>query len=135
MLRYFFIAFILGSISIAGLAGFRSSLFNTKSPYPPIEIFPDMKRQPRYDPQHESGFFADSRAGREPVAGTIPLGYTMPGSYLQAGAKNGERAWAIQCPVKEPLVPVKNAAHDGAALFMRFVEGCPRIEIAEERHT
>ena len=85
MLRYFFIAFILGTISIAVLAGFRG----TKSPLPPIQIFPDMKHQPRYDPQHESTFFANGSAAREPVAGTIPLGYTLPGSYLQAGAKNG----------------------------------------------
>ena len=55
MLRYFFIAFILGTISIAVLAGFRG----TKSPLPPIQIFPDMKHQPRYDPQHESTFFAN----------------------------------------------------------------------------
>ncbi len=43
MLRYFFIAFILGGISIAALSGFRG----TKSPVPPIEIFPDMDHQPK----------------------------------------------------------------------------------------
>jgi mono/diheme cytochrome c family protein len=85
MLRYFFIAFILGGISIAALAGFRG----VKSPLPPIQIFPDMKHQPKYQPQHESTFFADGSAARMPVEGTIPLGYTLPGSYLQAGAKNG----------------------------------------------
>src|SRR5262249_30916633 len=85
MLRFFFIAFILGTISVVVLAGFRG----THSDLPPLQIFPDMKHQPRYDPQHESSFFADGRAGREPVAGTVPLGYTLPGSYLQAGAKNG----------------------------------------------
>jgi hypothetical protein len=45
--------------------------------------------QPRYDPQHTSTFFADGNASRKPVSGTIPLGYTLPGSYFQAGAKNG----------------------------------------------
>lgn len=85
MLRYFFIAFILGTISVAVLAGFRG----TKSELPPLQIFPDMKDQPKYQPQHESSFFADGRAAREPVAGTIPLGYTLPGSFLQTGAKNG----------------------------------------------
>ena len=85
MLRYFFIVFILAGVSIAALAGFRGS----KSALPPIEIFPDMDNQPKYQPQHTSGFFADGRAARKLVEGTIPLGYTMPGSYLQAGAKNG----------------------------------------------
>jgi mono/diheme cytochrome c family protein len=85
MLRYFFIAFILGSISVAVLAGFRG----THSELAPLQIFPDMKMQPRYDPQHESTFYANGSAARQPVAGTIPLGYTLPGSFLQAGAKNG----------------------------------------------
>jgi Cytochrome C oxidase, cbb3-type, subunit III len=85
MLRYFFIAFILITVAIVSLAGFRGE----KSSEPPVQIFPDMKVQPRYDPQHTSTFFSDGSAGRKPVAGTIPLGYTMPGSFLQAGAKNG----------------------------------------------
>jgi mono/diheme cytochrome c family protein len=89
MLRVSFIAFILACISIAVLAGFRATEHFGHSPLPPVEIFPDMKRQPRYDPQHESTFFADGSAGREPVTGTIPLGYTLPGKFLQAGAKNG----------------------------------------------
>jgi mono/diheme cytochrome c family protein len=84
MLRYFFIAFLLAGISIIALAGFRGS----KSAKPPIEIFPDMDHQPKFQPQHPSGFFADGRAARKLVEGTIPLGYTLPGRYLQAGAKN-----------------------------------------------
>jgi mono/diheme cytochrome c family protein len=84
MLRYFFIAFILITVAIVSLAGFRGE----KSSEPPVQIFPDMKVQPRYDPQHTSTFFADGSSARKPVSGTIPLGYTLPGSFLQAGAKN-----------------------------------------------
>jgi mono/diheme cytochrome c family protein len=84
MLRVFFIAFIMGAIIIGSLAGVRGS----KMSHPPIEIFPDMDHQPRFDPQHTTGFFADDRAARKPVDGTVPLGYTLNGSYLQAGAKN-----------------------------------------------
>ena len=84
MLRYFFIAFILITVAIVSLAGFRGTHFSE----PPVQIFPDMKVQPRYDPQHTSTFFADGNAARKPVSGTIPLGYTLPGSFLQAGAKN-----------------------------------------------
>lgn len=85
MLRYFFIAFVLISVAVVSLAGFRGS----KSALPPIEIFRDMDHQPKYQPQHPSGFFADGNSARKPVAGTIPMGYAMHGSYLQAGAKNG----------------------------------------------
>ena len=67
------------------LAGFRGS----KSLVPPIEIFPDMDHQSKYQPQHENTFFADRLAARKPVTGTIPLGYALPGFYLQPGAKNG----------------------------------------------
>jgi mono/diheme cytochrome c family protein len=85
MLRYFFALFILAGVVVISFAGFRGS----KSPNPPIEIFPDMDHQPKYQPQHPSGFFADGRAARKPVAGTVPLGYELKGSYFQAPARNG----------------------------------------------
>jgi mono/diheme cytochrome c family protein len=84
MLRYFFVSFLLITVAIVALAGFRGG----KSSKPPIEIFPDMDHQPKFQPQHPSRFFADGSSARKPVAGTIPVGYTLPGSYLQAGAKN-----------------------------------------------
>jgi mono/diheme cytochrome c family protein len=85
MLRYFFFLFVLVGAVIVAVAGFRGR----HSALPPIEIFPDMDHQPKYQPQHPSSFFADASAARKPVAGTVPIGYVMPGSYLQAGAKNG----------------------------------------------
>ena len=85
MLRYFFSLLLICGAAVLALAGFRGS----KSAVPPIEIFPDMDHQPKYQPQHGSGFFADGLSARKPVAGTVPLGYTLPGAYLQAGAKNG----------------------------------------------
>jgi mono/diheme cytochrome c family protein len=84
MLRTFFALFILGVCTVLALAGFRGS----KSTLPPIEIFRDMDHQPKFQPQHPTAFFADGRAARKPVEGTIPLGYTLPGRYLQAGARN-----------------------------------------------
>lgn len=85
MLRYFFALFFFGALVVVLFAGFRG----TKSPNPPIEIFPDMDHQPKYQPQHPSGFFADGRAGREPVPGTVPIGYELKGGYFQAPARNG----------------------------------------------
>lgn len=85
MLRYFFASFILITCAVVALAGFRGQ----KSGLPPIEIFRDMDHQPKYQPQHPNAFFADGRSGRMPVAGTIPMGYTLAGRYLQVGAKNG----------------------------------------------
>lgn len=84
MLRTFFALFLLGICSIIALAGFRGQ----KSTQPPIEVFPDMDHQPKYQPQHPTTFFQDGRGARKPVNGTVPIGYNLPGRYLQSGAKN-----------------------------------------------
>src|SRR5437588_7187493 len=85
MLRYFFALFVFAGMVIVLFAGFRG----TKSPLPPIEIFPDMDHQPKFQPQHPSAFFADGRAARKPVEGTIPIGYELKGAFFQAPARNG----------------------------------------------
>lgn len=74
MLRYFFAIFLLLVVGIVAWAGFRGQKFQT----PPIEIFPDMDRQPKVKAQVVSSFFPDGRAARMPVDGTVPLGYAMP---------------------------------------------------------
>src|SRR5438132_787404 len=84
MLRYFFVVFFLAVLVTVSVAGFRG----TKTTNPPIEIFPDMDRQPKYVPQHPSEFFADKRAERPPVPGTVPMGYALKGSNYAVGASN-----------------------------------------------
>src|SRR5204862_2441962 len=74
MLRGFFLLFILTGIAIVAVFGFRGQ----KSTGSPIEVFPDMVRQPKVRAQAPLGFFADGRGARVPVAGTIPMGYEMP---------------------------------------------------------
>lgn len=74
MLRYFLAIFAFLVLVVLAMAGFRGM----KSNRPPIEIFPDMDRQPKVKAQVPSDFFADGRAARPPVEGTVPLGYAMP---------------------------------------------------------
>ncbi len=74
MLRAFFLIFLLVTIAWLAVFGFRGQ----KSSRPEIEIFPDMVRQPKVRAQTELNFFADQRGGREPVEGTVPIGYEMP---------------------------------------------------------
>ena len=85
MLRYFFATLFLLVCAVIAIAGFRG----TKMSSPPLEIFPDMDHQPKLQPQHPSGFFADGQGSRKPVDGTVPMGYTLAGRYLQTGARNG----------------------------------------------
>ena len=66
MLRVFFLIFIPGG-DRGGLAGGFPRHAQRRSRR--IEIFLDMVRKPRYDPQHESDFYADTRAARAPVPG------------------------------------------------------------------
>ncbi|MFL6528833.1 MAG: c-type cytochrome [Chthoniobacterales bacterium] len=74
MLRGFFLIFILTGIALVAFLGFRGQT-STGSP---IELFPDMVRQMKVRAQAPSGFFADGRGIRVPVAGTVPIGYDMP---------------------------------------------------------
>jgi mono/diheme cytochrome c family protein len=87
MLRYFFISFTLAVIAVVTIAGFRGE----KSRKAPIEIFPDMDRQPRFDPQHKSSFYADGRAARQHVEGTVPQGFVQPGHYDTTQGNNARR--------------------------------------------
>jgi mono/diheme cytochrome c family protein len=74
MLKYFFSIFVLVIVLVVAVAGFRGQ----KSDKPPIELFPDMDRQPKVKAQSPSEFYADGRGNRVPVPGTVPLGYAMP---------------------------------------------------------
>jgi mono/diheme cytochrome c family protein len=88
MLRGFFLIFFLTGLAIVAIFGFRGQ----KSTGSPIEVFPDMVRQPKVKAQAPLGFFADGRGNRVPVTGTVPMGYDMP----QAGhAPGGEETTAV----------------------------------------
>jgi mono/diheme cytochrome c family protein len=74
MLRGFFVIFLLCTIAIIAVFGFRGQV----STAPPLELFPDMVRQMKVRAQAPLNFFADGRGPRLPVAGTVPIGYEMP---------------------------------------------------------
>lgn len=74
MLRGFFLIFLLVGVAMIAFLGFRGQ----KSTGAPIEVFPDMVRQPKVRAQAPLRFFADSRGARVPIGGTVPIGYEMP---------------------------------------------------------
>ena len=85
MLKYFFYTFVLLVVLIVSVAGFRGQ----KSTKPPFELFPDMDRQPKVKAQVPSNFYADGRGNREPITGTVPLGYAMP-QHKEVAGSTGE---------------------------------------------
>jgi mono/diheme cytochrome c family protein len=67
-MRYFLAAFVLLCLVVVSIAGFRGGI----SRRPPIELFPDMDRQPKLRPQSANEFFADRFSSRLHPANTIP---------------------------------------------------------------
>jgi mono/diheme cytochrome c family protein len=79
MIKNFLIGFILLTIVAIALLGFQGQRRQETA----IEFFGDMKRQDKVKFQKPSSFFADGRAARPPVDGTIPMGYDIPGHPMQ----------------------------------------------------
>lgn len=69
-MRIFLIIFAFIVLTGVSILGFRGGTTTRE----PIEVFPDMDRQSRYQAQGESAFFADGRADRLPVEGTVARG-------------------------------------------------------------
>lgn len=66
-MRYFLLLFVLAGVIVVGVAGFRGST----SRKPPIEVFPDMDRQPKLRPQDRNSFFPDGRSSQSPPEYTV----------------------------------------------------------------
>jgi hypothetical protein len=79
MIKNFLIACILLTVITIALLGFQGEHRQVTA----IEFFGDMKRQDKLKFQKPSSFFADGRAARPPVDGTIPMGYDIPGHPIQ----------------------------------------------------
>ena len=75
------VAILLSTLPVLWIA--RSRLL--KSPTPRLDIFSDMDFQPKYKPQAASGLFADGRAMRPPVPGTVRWGGLEGDDHLYRG--------------------------------------------------
>jgi mono/diheme cytochrome c family protein len=92
MLRGFLLIFFLTGLAIVAVFGLRGQ----KSTGSPIEVFPDMVRQPKVRAQAPLGFFADGRGARVPVPDTVPIGYELP-------KPSNESSAAAESPSQESM--------------------------------
>ena len=69
----------------------------TTSPEPRIHVVPDMDNQPKYKAQSRNPLFADRRAMRPPVPGTVARGAFLGDPAVVSG-KEGD-AWTVDIPV------------------------------------
>ena len=85
--RYYIYGFmLLPALILLAVSGCYRGKTSDK---PPIHIIPDMDNQPKYKPQAESRFFADSSDMRMPVEGTVARGYLREDTEFYQG-KNSE---------------------------------------------
>src|ERR1700757_3765629 len=100
-MRYIFLVFIVCALAVVGIAGKRGSL----SRRPPIELFPDMNRQPKLRPETPNAFFEDGKASRLPIAGTIARGDLYEDAPANTGRVPGTTNFidTIPVPVTEKL--------------------------------
>ena len=94
-MRYFLLGLILLCLVTISIAGFRGST----SRRPPIELFPDMDRQPKVRPQSIDTFFSDRLASRLPVEGTIARGAPYEDIPWNTGRETGATNFVEVLPV------------------------------------
>jgi mono/diheme cytochrome c family protein len=125
LIRYFILLLTLLVILVVSIAGLRGC----KTKRPPIEIFPDMVRQPKVKAQVPSGFFADGRGSREPVAGTVPVGYSEPVKPATASsaspASNGSNGAVMSSPYEVVIFTGKECYADPGKNGTNWGNGLP----------
>jgi mono/diheme cytochrome c family protein len=95
-LIFFLATWALAVVAIVSVAGLRGGL----SRKPPLEVFPDMDRQPKLRPQTTTAFagFADGQSSRMPVAGTVSRESFREADEFSTG-KKADGAWVDAVPV------------------------------------
>jgi mono/diheme cytochrome c family protein len=88
---------VLISLSFVPLA-FLAKARVTDSRSPRVQIVHDMDHQPKFKPQAVNSLFADGRAMRPPVAGTVARGDLAANDVFRTG-KDGD-AWVTRSPVR-----------------------------------
>ena len=94
-MRYFLLGWFLLCVLVVGVAGFRGD----KSRRPPIEVFPDMDRQPKLRPQTFNEFFPNQLSSRVPVSGTIARGTFYEENEVNTGHIPGTTNFVETIPV------------------------------------
>lgn len=95
-MKYVLLVLILAGISLAVVAGRRGDM----SRRPPIELFPDMDRQPKLRPQTGNEFFKDGLSSQPHVAGTIARGSAWQDSPENTGKVSGTTNWVATIPIR-----------------------------------
>lgn len=101
-MRYFVFLFILVVAGVVYVAGLRFDDGGSPSRKPPIEVFPDMDRQPKLRPQTDSAFvgWANGLSSRKPVEGTVSRSANYEENEITTGFVPGTTNFVEVIPVK-----------------------------------
>ena len=94
-MRYFLMFLMVAVVVVLGVAGFRGQ----SSRRPPLELIPDMDRQPKLRPQAPNEFFANGLSSRLPVSGTVARGSSYGETPLNTGRVAGTTNWLENNPL------------------------------------
>src|SRR5882672_90473 len=94
-MRYLLLVFGVTVIAVMVVAGKRGDMTRR----PPIELFPDMDRQPKLRPQAANSFFQDGLSSQQPIAGTVARGSPWQDSPENTGRIPGTTNFVATIPV------------------------------------
>ena len=98
MKNLFGVGLLLSGLVLAGCRG-------TVSDKPPVHISPNMDFQEKFEAQEANAFFADGRAMRAPVPGTVARGYLREDSRFYEGREaDGTQVRTMPVPITRELV-------------------------------
>jgi mono/diheme cytochrome c family protein len=110
-MRYAYVIFFFLVVAVVSIFGLRGHTFRK----PPLEIFRDMDRQPKYKPQSPSAFFADGRTDRPVPPHTAPRGALIRDSVIASGM-NADGSFTTEFPV-EVTAELMARGHDRFQIF------------------
>jgi len=138
-MRYFLLIFALSIVVVMGVFGKRGHHFKE----PPLEVFPDMDRQPKLRPQQPNLTFASGFSSQLPVAGTVARGDHYQNNAFNTGREPSTPGTTnfvafIPMPVTEQVMargkqrfdiyclPCHDAAGTGAGIVKKYGYGTIR---------
>jgi mono/diheme cytochrome c family protein len=89
-------SFVLAALALIPFACVARSRA-IRTPATQVHVFPDMDQQPKFKAQQPNPLFADGRAMRGPVAGTVPRGTLLDDDHLLRGVVGED--WAAENPL------------------------------------
>ena len=104
-MRQVYLVTLFVCVLLVSILGFRGTTFTS----PPLDVFPEwafpsMEHQPKLRPQSASAFFADGRASRPRIPGTVARGRRDDDALLVTGKEDARLTEVFPAPVTKAVL-------------------------------